>query len=127
MIVRMDTAYDRILERVPAGTKLKTPDAAAGKPFVVEEVDLEGILVRTSRGGKVRMGLFVFDTAIKYLSDMDIRGDRWLPVKDEGLQMLLNSENDRVRASSYVISILEAAGMIDVIHKRPNKVRLAAC
>ncbi len=47
-----------------------------------------------------------------------------MPVKDEGLQMMLNSENDRVRASSYVISILETAGLIDVVHERPNKVRL---
>jgi hypothetical protein len=125
MIGAMDTAYDRILERVALGTRLKTPDKAAGKPFTVESIDLEGIEVRTSRGGKVKMGLFVFDTAIKYLTDLGIRGERWLPVKDEGLQMLLNSENDRVRASSYVISILEAAGMIDVVHTRPNKVRLS--
>ncbi len=121
----MDTAYDRIVERVPTGTRLTTPDKAAGKPFVIEDIGLEGIAVRTSRGGRVKMGLFVFDTAIKYLSDLGIRGERWLPVKDEGLQMLLNSENDRVRASSYVISILEAAGMIDVVHTRPNRVRLA--
>ena len=121
----MDTAYDRILARVPVGTRLSTPDKAAGKPFVVEEIDLEGVRVRTSRGGTVKMGLFVFDTAVKYLTDLGMRGERWLPVKDEGLQMLLNSENDRVRASSYVISILEAAGVIDVIHTRPNKIRLA--
>lgn len=122
----MDTPYDRILQRVPPGTRLTTPDKAAGKPFVIESVDLEGVEVRTSRGGKVKMGLFVFDTAVKYLSDLGMRGDRWLPVKDEGLQMLLNSENDRVRASSYVISILEAAGVLDVVHTRPNKVRLAS-
>ena len=126
MISAMDTAYDLILKNVPKGTRLKTPDQAAGKPFTVEVVDLEGIQVRTSRGGKVKMGLFVFDTAIKYLGDLGMRGDRWLEVKDEGLQMLLNSENDRVRASSYVISILEAAGMIDVVHTRPNKVRLSS-
>lgn len=125
MIGPMDTAYDRILEHVPPGTRLTTPDKAAGKPFVVEEIGLEGVEVRTSRGGRVKIGLFTFDTAVKYLSDLGMRGERWLPVKDEGLQMLLNSENDRVRASSYVISILEAAGVIDVVHTRPNKVRLA--
>ena len=121
----MDTAYDRILARVPTGTRLTTPDKAAGKPFVMEAVDPEGVTVRTSRGGTVRMGIFVFETAIKYLADLGVRGERWLPVKDEGLQMLLNSENDRVRASSYVISILEAAGLVDVVHTRPNQVRLA--
>ena len=122
----MDTAYDTILEKVPPGTKLRTPDKAAGKPFVVAEIDPEGILVRTSTGGRVKMGLFVFEAAVKYLGDLGIRGERWLPVKDEGLQMMLNSENDRVRASSYVISILEAAGLIDVEKTRPNKVRLAS-
>lgn len=121
----MDTAYDRILAKIPPGTRLRTPDQASGKPFIVEKIDLEGVDVRTSRGGTVRISLFVFDTAIKYLADLGMRGERWLEVKDMGLQMLLNSENDRVRASSYVISILEAAGLIDVVHKRPNKIRLA--
>ena len=126
MIGAMDTAYDTILEKVPTGTRLRTPDRAAGKPFIVEEIDPEGLLVRTSSGGRVKIGLFVFEAAIKYLGDLGIRGERWLPVKDEGLQMMLNSENDRVRASSYVISILQAAGLIDVIDKRPNKIRLAS-
>ncbi len=47
-----------------------------------------------------------------------------MPVKDEGLQMLLNSENDRVRASSYVLAILGAAEIFDVDGSRPNRVRL---
>ncbi len=121
----MDTAYDTILSRVPPGTRLRTPDKAAGKPFTVAEINPEGVLVRTSSGGRVKIGLFTFEAAVKYLGDMGIRGERWMPVKDEGLQMMLNSENDRVRASSYVISILEEAGLIDVVHKRPNQVRLS--
>jgi hypothetical protein len=47
-------------------------------------------------------------------------------VKDQDFQMLLNMENDRVRASSYVIALLGAAGVIDVDGGRPNKVRLAS-
>ena len=120
----MDTVYDRIMESVPAGTRLKTPDKSSGKPFVVETVDLEGVSVRTSRGGRVRIGLFTFEAGVKYLNDLGIHGETWLPVKDMGLQMLLNSENDRVRASSYVISILGAAGILDVDGSRPNRVRL---
>ncbi len=120
----MDTVYDRILAAIPPGTRLRTPDKATGKPFIVEEIDPEGIRVKTSTGGSVRIGLFVFEAAVKYLSDMGIRGGSWMPVGDMGLQMLLNSENDRVRASSYVISILEAAGLADVEHTRPNKIRL---
>ena len=49
-----------------------------------------------------------------------------IPVKDEDFQMLLNMENDRVRASSYVIALLAAAGVLEVDGGRPNKVRLAA-
>ena len=120
----MDTTYDTILAKIPPNTRLRTPDKAAGKPFTVAEIDPEGLLVRTSSGGRVKIGLFTFEAAVKYLDDMGVRGERWMPVKDEGLQMMLNAENDRVRASSYVISILEAAELIDVVHKRPNQVRL---
>jgi hypothetical protein len=58
---------------------------------------------------------------MKYLADL---GGDWLPVKDEMFQAVLNMENDRVRASSYVISILGAAGLIDIDGSRPNRVRL---
>ncbi len=121
----MDTAYDIILEKIPPGTRLRTPDRRSGKPFVMKSIDLEGVVVGTSRGGKVRIGLFTFDAAVKYLGDFNARGDNWMPVKDEGLQMMLNSENDRVRASSYVIGILGAAGILDVDGERPNRVRLS--
>lgn len=118
------SAFDTILETVPPGTKLRTPDDRTGKPFMVDEVDLEGVSVKTYSGGRVRVGLFTFDSALKYLEDHGCRGDKWLPVKDETFQMLLNMENDRVRASSYVIGILGAAGLIDIDGSRPNKVRL---
>jgi hypothetical protein len=122
----MFDAYDRILARVKPGERLKTPDAKTGQPFTVETVDAEGVTIKTAKGGKIRMGLFTFETAAKFLSDHGVVGDRWLEVKDEDFQMLLNMENDRVRAASYVISILGAAGVIDVDGGRPNKVRLAS-
>ena len=118
----MRSAYDAVLERVKPGTELKTPDAASGKPFRVESVDAESVSVRTARGGRVRISLFTFDSAIKYIEDT---GGDWLPVKDEMLQSVLNMENDRVRASSYVIAILGAAGLIEIDSRRPNRVRLA--
>ncbi|MHC4407492.1 MAG: hypothetical protein ACYS0F_00655 [Planctomycetota bacterium] len=93
----MKSAYDAVLERVKPGTELRTPDAASGKPFQVDAVDSESISVRTARGGRVKMSLFTFDSAIKYIEDM---GGDWLPVKDEMFQSVLNMENDRVRASS---------------------------
>ena len=120
------SAFDRILERVKPGDRLKTPDEKAGQPFTVESVDAEGVSIKTARGGRIRIGLFTFETAAKFLADRGVAGDRWLEVKDQDFQMLLNMENDRVRASSYVIAILGAARVLDVDGGRPNKVRLAA-
>jgi hypothetical protein len=119
------SAYDAILERVRPGTALRTPDARTGKPFTVTTVDPESVSVRTSTGGRIKVSAFAFDTAVKYLEDLGCRGDRWLEVKDESFQALLNMENDRVRAASYVLSVLAAAGLIEIDGGRPNRVRLA--
>ncbi|MHC4954492.1 MAG: hypothetical protein ACYTGZ_11440 [Planctomycetota bacterium] len=118
------SAYDLVLERVKPGTELRTPDKSSGKPFQIADVDSEAISVRTARGGRVKVSLFTFDSALKYLEDLGARGDNWLPVKDEMFQAVLNMENDRVRASSYVIAILGAAELIDIDGRRPNRVRL---
>jgi hypothetical protein len=121
----MTGAWDRILERVKAGDRLRTPDDRTGQPFAVDAVDAEGVTVRTSKGGRVRMGLFTFETAAKFLEDNAVTGGRWLEVKDQDFQMLLNMENDRVRAASYVLAIMAAAGVVEIDGGRPNKVRLA--
>jgi len=115
------SAFDVVAEKVPAGTELRTPDKSSGKPFSIDSIDAEAVSVRTARGGRVKISLFTFDTAMKFIEDM---GDDWLLVKDEMFQSVLNMENDRVRASSYVISILGAAGLIEVDGSRPNRVRL---
>jgi hypothetical protein len=124
MIGPMFGAYDRILERVKPPVQLRTPDERVGQPFTVTAADLEGVEVKTAKGGKIRIGLFTFETAVKFLQDHAVTGDRWMEVKDQDFQMLLNMENDRVRASSYAIAILQAAGIIEVDGGRPNKVRL---
>lgn len=121
----MQTAFDAVVQRVRPGSTLRTPDRASGKPFTVEHVDAESVRVRTARGGRVKISLFTFDSAIKFLEDLQCRGDNWLEVKDENFQAVLNMENDRVRASSYVLAILGAAGLVDLDGSRPNKVRLA--
>jgi len=118
----MQSAYDAVLARVKPGMELRTPDAASGKPFRIDSVDSESVTVRTARGGRVKMSLFTFDSAIKYLEDM---GGEWLEVKDEMFQAVLNMENDRVRASSYILAILGAAGLIEIDGRRPNRVRLS--
>ncbi len=120
----MPDAYDTILERIKVGQTMRTPDDKTGKPFTVAEIGPESVTVKTAKGGKVRISLFTFDTAAKYLADMGCRGDRWLEVKDENFQMVLNMENDRVRAASYVLGILAAAGVIEIDGGRPNRARL---
>ena len=120
----MQSAYDRVLERVKPGDRLRTPDRSAGKPFAIDTVDSEAVTIRTARGGRVKISLFTFDSALKYLEDGGYRGEHWLETKDEMFQAVLNMENDRVRASSYVIAILGATGLIEVDGGRPNKVRL---
>jgi len=123
-IPRMVAAYDAVLEKIHQGDALKTPDSRTGKPFSIASVDAEGVAVRTARGGRVRISLFTFDSAVKYLADLGIRNDRWLETKDEDFQAVLNMENDHVRAASYVLAILERAGLVDIDSNRPNRVRL---
>ena len=54
-----------------------------------------------------------------------MRGGKWLEVKDPDFQMLLNMENDRVRAASYALAVMRAAGLVEIDGGRPNKVRIA--
>ena len=119
-------AYDTVLKRIQVGDELKTPDARTGKPFSIDAIDAESITVRTAKGGRVRVSLFTFDSALKFLQDRGHAGDFWLETKDEDFQMVLNMENDRVRAASYVLAILGAAGLIEIDGGRPNKVRLTS-
>lgn len=120
------SAFETVLEKVRPGDALRTPDLKTGQPFTVERVDAEGVAVRTARGGRIRISPFTFDTAVKFLSDRGCAGDRWLEARDEDFQMVLNMENDRVRAASYVLAILGRAGVLDVDGRRPNRVRLAS-
>ncbi len=120
----MVSAYDAVLQKIHVGDALRTPDDKTGKPFTIALVDAEVVAIKTAKGGRVRMSLFTFDTAVKYLTDLGIRGDRWLETKDEDFQMVLNMENDRVRAASYILAILEHAGLVEIDGSRPNRVRL---
>ncbi|MHC4960139.1 MAG: hypothetical protein ACYTGN_17430 [Planctomycetota bacterium] len=120
----MSTAYDTVRARLETGAELRTPDKSTGKPFTIAGIDDESVSVRTARGGRIKISLFTFDAAMKYLSDRGHAGDNWLPTGDEEFQMVLNMENDRVRAASYVLSILGAAELVDLDGSRPNRVRL---
>jgi len=120
------SAYDVVLKRLEIGETLKTPDASTGKPFKIAAIDAESVTVQTARGGRVKVSLFTFDSAVKFLEDRGHVGDSWLQAKDEEFQALLNMENDRVRASSYVLAILGAAKLIEIDGRRPNRVRLTS-
>ncbi len=123
---RVNSAYDIVLEKIKPGDKLRTPDKASGKPFSIDTIDSEYVTVRTARGGRVRVSLFTFDSAVKYLDDMGARSDNWVEAKDEMFQSVLNMENDRVRAASYVLAILRQAGLLEIDGRRPNRVRLTS-
>ena len=124
-LTAVETIYDTVLRQVEAGAELRTPDRSTGKPFTVQQVGQEAVTVRTSRGGRVQISPFTFDTAVKYLVDLGCHGENWLPVKDENFQAVLNMENDRVRAASYVLAILGHAGLVELDGSRPNRVRLS--
>ncbi len=120
------SAYDVVLAKLKPGDALRTPDKSTGKPFTIDAVDAESVTVKTARGGRVKLSLFTFDTAVKYLQDGRYGGENWLPIKDEMFQAVLNMDNDRVRAASYIVAVLGYVGLFDVDGRRPNKVRLAA-
>ncbi len=106
------------------GKVLKTPDAKTGKPFRIAEIDGEAVSIGTSTGGRLRLSPTVFDTAVKYLEDFECRGDKWMAINDTWFKDLLKAENDGKACSSYVLPILEELGVVEIVHERPNKVRL---
>ena len=77
----MVSAYDTVLSKIRPGDALKTPDDKTGKPFTIASIDAEAVAVKTAKGGRVKMSLFTFDSAVKYLADLGIRGDRWLTLR----------------------------------------------
>ena len=60
----MFDAFDVIQAKVKPPLALATPDSSRGQPFTVTAVDAEGVTVKTSKGGTIRIGLFTFETAM---------------------------------------------------------------
>lgn len=123
---------DDPFERVRALTDLtrqtfKTPAAGkSARPFQVLQSDLDSLTVRTSRGGRVTLRAEAFQTAMKVVSDLAaIEPEGWVRVSDETLVAVLQSENRDKACSSYVLPLLEAAGLLELARVRPARVRVS--
>jgi hypothetical protein len=108
-------------------TKFKTPAAGkAARPFQVAAQGDDFLEVRTSRGGRVQLRAEAFQGALKVIGDLGaIEPEGWVRASDETLVGVLQSENRDKACSSYVLPLLEEAGLIELERKRPSRVRLA--
>jgi hypothetical protein len=107
----------------------KTPGAGnTSKPFKVRRAHTDAIEVQTSRGGTVLLRSEAFDAAVKALGDLaealPEEEGRWVGVSDEALVAILSSENREHGVASYVLPLLEGAGLIELDRGRPAKARV---
>ena len=85
----------------------------------------DSLEVRTQRGGRVTLRAEAFAAGLKALSDLapdDPQG--WVRTSDETLLLVLQSENREKACASYVLPLLEAAGLIEIERKRPSRARV---
>lgn len=103
----------------------KTPGAGnTSKPFKVRRAHPDAIEVQTSRGGTVLLRAEAFDAAVKALADLgEAEAERWVRVSDEALLAVLSSENRDHAVASYVLPLLEGAGLIELDRGRPARAR----
>jgi hypothetical protein len=120
-------AFDAVAA-LPDLTKrtFQTPGSgASSKPFTVRKAELDSVEVKTSRGGTVTLRAEAFDGAIKALGDLGVDDpERWVRTSDDTLLAVLTSENRDHAVASYVLPLLEAAGLIDLDRKRPSRARV---
>lgn len=120
-------AFDAVLA-IPDLMKrtFQTPGAgASSKPFSVRAQTPDGLEIKTSRGGTVTLRAEAFDGGLKALGDLgqdDPEG--WVRASDETLLAVLTSENRDHAVASYVLPLLEAAGLIDLDRRRPARARV---
>jgi hypothetical protein len=125
----MQEAYDLVLALPDLKTRIfKTPGAGnTSKPFRIERANAEGLTVRTSNGGFISMRPEAFQAGVKALADLGATlPERWVPVSDDTLAAILSSENREKAATSYVLPLLEAAGLVEIERTRPSKARTTA-
>jgi hypothetical protein len=122
----MQEAYDLVLALPDLKTRIfKTPGAGnTSKPFRIERANADGLTVRTSTGGFVPLRPEAFAAGVKALGDLgETLPERWVPVSDETLAAIMSSENREKAATSYVLPLLEAAGLVEIERTRPAKAR----
>jgi hypothetical protein len=121
-----ENAYELVLQVPDLKTRVwKTPGSGnTGKPFRVERATSDVLEVRTSQGGRVSLRPEAFAAGVKALADLGATTDeRWVPVSDETLQAVLSSENRDKACSSYVLPLLEGAGLVEIARERPARAR----
>lgn len=119
-------AYDLILALPDLKTRIwQTPGAGkTSKPFRVERANGDSLEVRTSQGGRVTLRPEAFSGGLKAIADLGaLEPERWVLVSDESLQAILSSENRDKAVSSYVLPLLEGAGVLELLRERPAKAR----
>jgi hypothetical protein len=122
----MEDALDRVLALPDLKTRVfKTPGSGnTGRPFRVERASQEGVSVRTSAGGTVALRPESFAAGVKALHDLGAtNAEGWVPVSDDTLAAILSSENREKACTSYVLPLLEAAGLVEIDRVRPSKAR----
>lgn len=98
-----------------------------GRPFAVLAANDDELTVRTSTGGRVTLRSEPFQTAVKLVGDLGpLDPDGWVRVSDETLVAVLASENREKACTSYVLPLLEAAGLLELDRGRPARVRVPA-
>jgi hypothetical protein len=125
----VEEAYDLVLAIADLKTRIfKTPGAGnTARPFRVERANQDGLTVRTSQGGFVPLRPEAFAAGVKALADLGATlPERWVPVSDDTLAAILSSENREKAATSYVLPLLEAAGLVELDRSRPAKARVKA-
>lgn len=106
----------------------KTPAAGrSARPFTVDDVEPDALEVRTSRGGTVTLRCEAFAAAVKVVKDLgEVEPEGWVRIGDETLVAVLQAENRDKACTSYVLPLLEAAGLLELERARPARVRLQA-
>lgn len=120
-------AYDAVLAIADLTKRtFQTPGAGnTSKPFTVRAQTPDGLEVKTSRGGTVTLRSEAFDGGLKALADLGVDDpEGWVRASDDTLLAVLSSENRDHAVASYVLPLLEAAGLIDLDRKRPARARV---
>ena len=116
---------NEILRRVAPGVRLTTPSRRV--PFMVEEVDPRGVVLRVGRtGSRIRIPAECLEGVPDFLRDkgwVRIGAIHGKPCKGS-LEDYLQQFTHGTSVASYVVPILERISIVQVDRRRPARVRL---